>query len=218
MNSILINWKSHLRKHCVKELSIFKEIVEQFLISNVANLQEKKEILNDCAMIATKKGIFNNIKFLIDKDVNILLEKKCGIFRTTSEIESFESFIEIIDYLFIKKHKNFIDINTNKNSFLKDCINKESLKKLKYLIEKHNVLFDFNDETVLKTIIKSDNKEMFDYFFIELKINVHITDSIELWSIENNYKENLEKIKKTNLLVKLSNSLIEKNIKIRNKI
>ena len=50
----------------------------------------------------------------------------------TVDIESFDKFKEIINFLIIN-HKDKLDFNARENSWIKECIKNECLNKIEYI-------------------------------------------------------------------------------------
>lgn len=191
-----------------EEIEISKQLLESFLLLK-PNEHKKKKILTECAMLACKNGKIDNMALIIEKDLNILKEKECGIFRMSSEINSWIEFQKIIDYLFKKEYKKHINVNALEGAFLKECIKKNKLEQIQYLIEKKEVKFDLNNEILLKTLVRNKNNLMFEYFVFNLMIPVK--ENLKDWFIENEYENQWNQIKKRNLFISLDENLKEKN-------
>lgn len=207
--------KIKLKGYSAGNFTLLKELFEEFLVSYNINYVETKKVLTECAMIASHHGCFENVQYLVSKDKTILYEKESGIFRMTAGIEIFNDFVKIIDYLFNDENKEYLNINTLYGGFLKECIIKEKLEHIKYIIEIHNGVFDFNNEIVIKTLVRNQNKEMFDFFIHELKLPIKENASLENWFLKNEHEDQWDKIKKRNLLLNLEDKLPEKNTLIK---
>lgn len=185
-----------------------------FINNNVKNKvshKEKIEIYTIGAMYASSSGCFENLKTFINEDPEILIQKEQGILRMTVDIESFDKFKEIINFLIIN-HKDKLDFNARENSWIKECIKNECLNKIEYIIETGNHL-EINDN-IIKTLVRNKNKDIFDYFIFNLEIPIN--DNLENWLKENNHKEELQIIKKRNLFNNLDKDLVnKKNQKMR---
>lgn len=204
--------KSLLRQHSCVNNQELKILLTQYLPH--LNISEKIEVLTQCAMLASRHGILSNLELLVKENPDILKEKQCGIFRVSAEIENIEDFKIMTDYLLESDKRHLIDVNALDSSFLKECIKREKLEYIQYLIEEKNIVFDFNNTTLIKTLLRYENIDILNYFIVDLKIPVE-DKSLTDYMLENNYLDALEKMKKCNMFVKLANKLENKNASIK---
>lgn len=179
-------------------------------IENKLSEIDKLELYTIGSMYASSEGCVENLKFMVNKMPEILLEKEQGILRMTVDIKDFEKFKSTINFLL--EYSDKLNFNIKENSWLKECIKNESLDKIEYIQEKI-INLEIN-ENVIKTLVRNKNKEIFNYFIFNLDIKIN--DKLENWLIENNHKEELEIIKKRYLFNNLDKELnIKKNTKMR---
>lgn len=193
-------------------LEPLKTFFEEDLVSFYPNKIEFTKLITDCAMIASRKGLVKNVQFLVSKNKSILQDKENGIFRMTAEIEHFSSFVIMTDYLLNSENKEYININANNGAFLKECINKDKLNYIQYIIEQKKMRFDLNNESIVKTLLRTNNNEIFNYLLLDLENSIKVKEimTIEKWALENNYEDQWNKIKKKYLLLHLQKNLKEK--------
>lgn len=203
--------KLKLRNYAYGNTEPFSKLLKEVLPS--LNDIEKKQILTECAMLATKHGNFSNLLLLIEQDKTILKEKESGIFRMSVDIESIIDFKKIIDYLFKEEYKDYIDVNALHNDFLKSCINKNKLAYIQYLIEDKQVNFNLNNERLLKTLVRNKDNVIFEYFVFNLMMP--ISEDLKEWFIENNYENQWNQISKRNLFINLDSHLKPKHKQIK---
>lgn len=182
------------------------------------NIDEKNKVLTQCAMLAAKHGILSNVKILVEQNPDILHQQQCGIFRMCAEIEHEEQFKCVIDYLLDTDKKHLINVNALESGFLRECIKRDKLDYIKYLIEDKNVTFDIENTTLIKTLLRYENDNILNYFIVDLKIPINI-ENVKNYMLENNHTEIFNKMNKCNMFIKLGKKLQNKNMSIKvNKI
>lgn len=199
--------KSLLRQHACNQQIDFKATLKSCI--NYLDPEDKVEILTQCAMLASRHGILSHLKILIEENIDILKEKQSGIFRIAAEIEKVEDFKAIINYLLEVDKKSLINVNSLDGDFLKQCIKREKLEYIQYLIEDKQVVFDINSN-IIKTVLRNENHATLDYFVINLKIPVNI-EQLTTWILDNNHTLALDKMNKCNMFIKLAQKLNNKN-------
>lgn len=208
-NEVKLKLKSYAYGDTEPLSTLLKEVLPSFSDS------EKKKILTECAMLASKHGNFSNVILLIEQDKTILKEKESGIFRMTAKIESIVGFKKMIDYLFQEEYKEYINVNALHNDFLKSCINKNKLSYIQYLIEEKEVNFDLNNEVLLKTLLRNKDNVMFEYFVFDLMMPISNNMTLKEWFMENDYETQWNQINKRNLFINLDRNLKQKHTQIK---
>ena len=166
----------------------FENYYHRELCSLNLSEKEKRKLLLLSAKLASKNGCVNNLKFIINLDRTLLLDDNSAIFRLAAEIEDFNKYKMIINFLLEKEQIKHFELNDVKEEFLKLSLGKILLNNINYLIEEKNVNFEISGD-LLKLIMRTKNEDIINFFIFNTKINLN--NDIKNWLLENNYENEL---------------------------